>query len=296
MTLPNFAQLPDFSVRVGDKPPQLEGNRAVPVNFDFTAVQSYNFDFQMLVQQKKISFVQTVYIDNSLNSQPSYMLIGTTNQLIIAPPLSQGYYNCLISGPAKMTLSTTGAVIVPVQFMNFEVDALVWYIGGTGNVVNGNLQVQDVILESAVSNGFMNSLNNNMASSSVVKPNWKGDKTFSVNTAATGPTTLIAAQGAGFGWFVDNLSIDVSADASLAAAGELTVTVTDTGTGTVFSNILSLPNAAGTGLGKMPVLDMKGIGYNAKTANNTFTITLSAALATGKIVANGTWGITNIIG
>lgn len=106
------------------------GPKTVPLNMNFNGTDgTFAVDGTALVQGGKIEYIQTVYIDNSQNANPLTMIVDLTNQRIIAPAHSQGYYSILAPNPPKFNFSTTaGNFIVPVQFLNVPVQPYVWGI------------------------------------------------------------------------------------------------------------------------------------------------------------------------
>lgn len=296
MVLPNFSQLAEFPVAYNNASPPKEGNRAIPVNFDFTTATSYTFDFSQVIAQKKLSFVQTLYIDNSANAQPLTLVIQGTNQTIIAPPASQGYYAALITGIAKVTIGTTGNVVVPIEFLNFVVAPVVWGTTGSASVVNGKLQVQDTILEGTVNGTYQQNSNFITASGQTILPFWRGNQALTVATAAS-PTSIIPAQGVGIGWFISNITVDLTADATIATMGNFTISIQDNAT-TIFQVRPFVPAVVPTILNGsyLRLLSMNDISYNSKTANVALRLSTSAALVTGLVIVNVTWGNTTQIG
>jgi predicted secreted protein len=133
-----------------------EGTKTLPYNIDFTAANAYLIDLTQQYQQQQFTTLQTIYIDNSDNLDVTEVICGTTNQLITAPPQSQGYYAILEVQPPKLQIQSNGNVIVPVQLLNFYIPPQVWSVTGDANVVAGKLQVADPILDATVSNNRVN--------------------------------------------------------------------------------------------------------------------------------------------
>ena len=103
------------------------GPMSIPINCDLQINTQVNVDLSSNVQQGFIDFISTVYVDNSLNSaETSIRVDGGTNQIIKCPANSQGYFNILAVNPPKFIVSTTGGVIVPLQFLNTPVFPNVW--------------------------------------------------------------------------------------------------------------------------------------------------------------------------
>jgi hypothetical protein len=150
-TVPN-----PIKVNIGSAP--AEGRLCVPYNIDFTAQQTATIDLTNIQQmQQRISFVQTVYVDNSLNAQPVTLTMANTSQKLTVPANSQAYLPMALSLQNSIVVATTGGIVLPLQLFNFGIAPFVWSAlnplsGGSG----GTIPVSDAILESTVSNGAIN--------------------------------------------------------------------------------------------------------------------------------------------
>lgn len=104
-----------------------KGPKVIPVTADLQAVQSVDIDLTENINNGFIDFVSTVFIDNSENGQELQItVIGGTGQIIKAAANTQGYYRILATNPPKFTVETTGAVAVPLQFLNTPELPAVW--------------------------------------------------------------------------------------------------------------------------------------------------------------------------
>jgi hypothetical protein len=126
------------------------GPKSCPVPLDFSVTTSWQLDLTNLNLQGYMEAVQTMFIDNSLNAQSLSILCSVTNQNIIIPPQSQGYVPTLQPNPSVLTLTTTGAVLVTVQLLNFYIPPAVWSINlgaiPSALVVNNTLKTTDTPL------------------------------------------------------------------------------------------------------------------------------------------------------
>lgn len=113
------------------------GPKTVPVNLDFDGTDgTILVDASLLVQQAKIEYFQTLYVDNADNPNDLTIETDLVNQRIIVAAGSQGYYSILQPNPPKITFTTTaGAFVVPVQFLNVPVQPMVW--GGDSAAFTG---------------------------------------------------------------------------------------------------------------------------------------------------------------
>lgn len=124
----------------GDKNPS-----AANVPLDFTSVTSLDLDFTQAENNRVVSAILGVFIDNSQNAQSiTWTQTSATAQRIIIPANSQAYLPVLSVVPDKMNFATTGAVIVPVQFLNFRPDPIIWSATGLNGTVAAPLFVRDI--------------------------------------------------------------------------------------------------------------------------------------------------------
>lgn len=109
------------------------GPTAVPVKFDFSLQSIYQIDMSILNNFQTIDFVQTIYIDNADNAFPCIVYNPTSQQRIIAPPYTQGWYPFICPNPGRFTVSASGANITYMELVNFPVAPATWNAtGGSG--------------------------------------------------------------------------------------------------------------------------------------------------------------------
>jgi len=107
----------------------------------------------------------------------------------------------------------------------------------------------------------------------------------SVSTAAAGNTAVVSP-AAGTKFRLLKYIIEVTADATLAAAGELVISFQDSATAIGISHTVYVPAAAGDTLATRYTtgwIDLGQFGYVSTTAANALNVNLSVALATGKV-------------
>lgn len=121
-----IGQLPVFNALTGSLP--CEGAKCLPYQADFSAANEYDFDLTAQWQSQQFSTLQGFYIDNSANSSTVTITCGTTNQTIVVPPQSCGYYTMLMTTPPKFSAVSAGAVVVYIALMNFYVPPTVWKV------------------------------------------------------------------------------------------------------------------------------------------------------------------------
>lgn len=127
-----------------------EGPRAIPINVDLTTSQSVDIDLSQLSMQNKMSFVQTVWIDNSLNPAALILTVGGSRQQIKVPAGWQIIAPAFSMLPPQFNVASTGGVIVPIHFLNIPLPA--YAVPGGGNIYTalGYLKVSDVVLDALV--------------------------------------------------------------------------------------------------------------------------------------------------
>ena len=107
------------------------GPKCVPVQqLDFSNVASIVIDGSAIVQQGKIEYLQGVFIDNSTNLNNISLTMSTTNQVIICPKKSQGYFSIMVPDPPQIVAATTQTanLIIPMFFYNVPIQPAVWSV------------------------------------------------------------------------------------------------------------------------------------------------------------------------
>ena len=99
-----------------------EGPQTVPVNVDMQTNIEQEIDLTALVDNGVISFVAGAWIDNSDNGEAVTLICNATNQRVIIPANSQGWYPLLSTNPPKFSISQAAVGdIVKLIFVNFPV-------------------------------------------------------------------------------------------------------------------------------------------------------------------------------
>jgi hypothetical protein len=104
-----------------------EGPIAVPLLINFASFGSYSLDMTLQVQQKKISMVQTLYIDLSAATADMTVTFPIGGQVIHAVKGTQGYYSVLCPNPPRMVFAnSSGSDLVPVFLINVPIAGVTW--------------------------------------------------------------------------------------------------------------------------------------------------------------------------
>lgn len=98
--------------------------------FDFTASTTVQADFTQDIMHDKLSFIQSVYIDNADNTANLDITFmgGPTPQRVRALPYSQGWYAVAwpVTGGARIQAASGGGVKVNVILANYTMPYVVW--------------------------------------------------------------------------------------------------------------------------------------------------------------------------
>lgn len=132
----------------------VEGSGCIPVQTDFSQDTSFSIDLLMLEQETRFTDLQTLYIDASgLSGRLQVLVVGGTNQSIIANPGTQGFYTILAPNPTKIQINYLGADIPAGQFViliNVPIPGAVWTSGtstGPTKIItgSGNLNFPNIV-------------------------------------------------------------------------------------------------------------------------------------------------------
>lgn len=105
------------------------GPKCVPTFVDFSNAAQVLLDGQLIVTQGKIEYLQGVFIDNSANLNNLSLTMSTTQQIIICPKKSQGYFSIMVPDPPQMLAATIqAAIIIPMFFYNVPIQPAVWSV------------------------------------------------------------------------------------------------------------------------------------------------------------------------
>lgn len=104
-----------------------EGPRCVPFVVPFAqAPGPYVIDLQQMVALKRMTVVQSLFVDNSAASTPVTIAVAGSNQEIVCPEGCQGYFPVLTPLTPRFTISSSGSANVNLIFANVPVPSAVW--------------------------------------------------------------------------------------------------------------------------------------------------------------------------
>lgn len=273
-----------------------EGPKVLPYLIDLNVTPNFEIDLQDAFSRKFISGVQSCFVDNT-NNTAFLQLTFNSQQVVIIPPGAQGYVRLLVQNPPKISGISSGTSKIELILLNFPTETFIWNKAGilfTYTATN-ELRVSDAALEASIVSGKVQSLQFLTGDVQTPLPEFAGDKVYNINTAAAGNTAIAAAAGVGVGYYIKEISVKLSGDASLAVAGQVTISIREAAV-VIATQTIYLPAAAPNTPGGFDVLKLSNLNYNFKTANVALNVNLSAALATGVASVIIVGGTTTIIG
>src|ERR1044072_5286380 len=213
-----------------------EGPKVVPVILDFSGIDTIELDGNQIVTMGGIDYIQTIYIDNSENTESVSIRSNITNQVITCPPHSQGNFNVFTPNMPKFYISTDGALEISIFFCNFPLIPCVWGTtssgGGGGNVT--------------VDGGTLDTVTTITDPVTVISPVYSYDE--SIVSLTGGDDELIPAGDASLGGAVISNPIGNDPVSVNLAGGDATVSgmILNPGGTITLDAISNAVNAAGT--------------------------------------------------
>lgn len=136
-----------FPVFNGYAPAQ--GPKALPVTLDFTVDTTIVIDFTAAEESNGISFVQSVWVDNSANPNALNLFFDVTQQNIVVPAFAQSVFPIIATLKSKCTASTLAVVptLLRAIFVNVPMASEMWG-PATVNIASVNLNpIQGVFID-----------------------------------------------------------------------------------------------------------------------------------------------------
>lgn len=105
-----------------------EGAMTIPLNLDFGTFAEVDIDVSQLVDQAKISMVQSMFIDNSAAGAAFLAIVDPNgiNQSIVTNANTQGYFPILAPNPGLIKFLSQAGIIIRVQLINVPIAGIVW--------------------------------------------------------------------------------------------------------------------------------------------------------------------------
>lgn len=122
------------------------GPRSVFLDLNFTVDSEIDIDFTVIQQAGALSFLQSVFIDNSANLNPLTIVFDQVNQRIVVPAQCSGVFPVIAPISTKATVTTTPAANLRVGFLGLNMPMPLTQWGPiTVNVANVNASALPVI-------------------------------------------------------------------------------------------------------------------------------------------------------
>jgi hypothetical protein len=110
-----------------------EGPKCIPQSFDFSVQASYAVDLSQAQGESILDFVQSAFIDNSLNSETVSVLVVGSGQNVKIPAGGAGWMTLFCPNPPRFTVSSAGAGVVKIAWSNIPVTNN-FVLGGVGSL------------------------------------------------------------------------------------------------------------------------------------------------------------------
>lgn len=271
-----------------------EGPMTIPLNIDFTAQSTYQFDATYVQQKAFLSMLQSIYVDNSLAGTPFVMQIATTNQIVRIPAFSEAYIPLPFTNKLALNFSSGSGLVIPIQLMNVAMNAFVWSVNNPPSTNGGGaLIVTDPALEAGVVSGYYQSQEFSLVSGGAITGNVRGTKSITGTLASTAATTIFTGAP---GFVLKNLQVFASPNVTLGAGADITVTASESGVGNIAQGAVFIPTTVVTGLTAAQPIINKAFDYTSKAGASNFQLTLSAVPTAGTIYYNADYALQTFVG
>jgi len=254
----------------------------IPLNIDMSVAQSVLVDLTQVTSQGRIGPIQTIYVNNSGNSQPVTIVTPIVDQSYMIPAGDSAILPLFLPNQApKFTVNSTGGVIIPIAVFNIPLPAQVWggsFGGGSFTTIGGKtgLDTYDVGLNPLIVNlgGDGEGLGvYDLALNPLITDKGAG-LALDVNVLEGGGASVQTSQqiiegvltsGVGFidsanpnpkAWLITSIRMTFSPDITFAAAGANTFFLANPGGGQILAKYgFTGPAVAGVGVVDIPILD-----------------------------------------
>jgi hypothetical protein len=286
-----------------------EGPKTFPITIDLTVSQSVLVDMSLNQALAQISMVQSLFVDNRENAQPTLIRSEVTGQVISIPPRAQAYVPILVPNPVKFIVASTGGVVVPIQVLNVPLPGMVIYADASQSPQyddNGYMLVSDPQLWSLVNDlGDGPALNVNVVSGGGGGSGGVEGLPVTNYLYTGGFLTLLAATGTGARYRLTGIRIDADPTIFDASGGDAEVTwsVQQASTRTLFQGRFWLPKIApslaglgssGNPTGMVPMFYATGFQDVGTVNNEVLRLNVANAFSGGGWAVS-VWGEPNYV-
>lgn len=175
--------------------PCKNGPKGIPALLNFTLGTSFDLDLSQIIAAGFLDNVQTIYVDNSGNSNAFNITCSVSSQVLTVPAGAQAYLPLLQPSPAKLNFSTGGTPTITIQLLNFYLPPIVWSSGSANSAAQ---IVSDPTLDATVANG-------RVQTSAIAGQTTPNDKSGTITVGGT-PQIIIATNAARKGYTIHNPS------------------------------------------------------------------------------------------
>lgn len=201
-----------------------EGPRDLPLLFDWSLGTTFQLDLQQQVQNGQFSRAQTLFIDNSANTNgPVTIAWHGTGQIIQVPPGWQGYTPVLSTQRPFADVSSTGTGKTSIHVLNIPISPGMWPTTQTTPAFTpgGAMLVSDAALDSVTTSNGVEVVERVTGSGDVVYNVFKSQNALSGMVQGSTGNLLVGAPSL----FVNFVDVRVSGDASMGASVVNTTTM-----------------------------------------------------------------------
>ena len=200
-----------------------EGPMAIPMQWSFTTTdQSREADISNFIQTQNISYIQSMFVDNSRNPVAMVIRIPNAGQRIEIPGGHQAYLHLQAPNPPRIFFDSAVAsdTSVGVTLMNYPVSNAVW----AANPSIAPIIVTDPVLDGLLVNGYLPTQNLIISSAGLVTQPI-ADQRIAVTKTSTASVDLIAAPGAGKRIYLESLTLSLQSNSIMAVAGNQQISI-----------------------------------------------------------------------
>lgn len=270
-----------------------EGPRIIPIVVDFSQGQSQLLDFQQAFALKRISNIQSAWVDNSATNIPVVITIANTGQNIIVRGRAQGYIPLLAQAETKVTVTSVGNTgVFRISVANVPIDSILYSTVNNTNTYDGsgNLLVSDTVLDSTVSNGRVNTLNYGLMTGGVAAPLMWGNVAYSGLGINAGTTTITTGAP---GWILTGVKLQITGSATQASVGDVSVDILE-GT-TVLASYYGYVGMGASGL-VQNIVTLTDLNLTSKVSASNLSWRRNNSLTTGSYVLTAQYALTSFVG
>lgn len=238
-SLPNVQNAVRAAIYNTCRPP--EGSLFVPLVIPFDATnQSWVVDCGQLQKIAQISYFQSIYIDNSLNTVQLAAQVGGSNQIIRVPAGWEGIVLILAPEPTTITFTSlvAGSTPILVHLLNFPVNTFLWPTNPLGSSITP-LFVTDPTLDALLAGGSLPVLERVTGSNSVSYLRPIADTNQFTLATAVGATVFLAAV-ANQRYYIEQVTFNQSGNATAAALGAQRATLYEGGGGVTATSAIAM--------------------------------------------------------